>query len=197
MMTLRGGGWESTVAQIGDSGFCLPKPAQFLFQKQAKFIDLQLKTLKARNEYLLCIDAANAALHKYFADDLSNLADVSTFALKFCGRFPIGFCFSAWTSAQNNGFLRSSRSFSKLIDKCKIAVFNKAIRLRHGWPISTPARTNVGSWKLITPLSHCQGNSTFDLSMATVRIVISSLRILLWKKNCGNGTLSWNGAFAS
>ncbi len=41
-----------------------------------KFEEMQLKTRKARNEYLLCVNAANAALSKYFADDLSDLIDV-------------------------------------------------------------------------------------------------------------------------
>lgn len=50
---------------------------------------VKVKCLKARNEYLLCVQAANAALHKYFADDLSDVIDVSfeAFAL---------FCYSAF-----------------------------------------------------------------------------------------------------
>uniref|UniRef100_A0A914V8W3 F-BAR domain-containing protein n=2 Tax=Plectus sambesii TaxID=2011161 RepID=A0A914V8W3_9BILA len=44
-------------------------------KKQQKYQEFKLKALKARNEYLLCIDAANAALHKYFAEDLSDLID--------------------------------------------------------------------------------------------------------------------------
>ncbi|VDN53023.1 unnamed protein product [Dracunculus medinensis] len=40
-----------------------------------KFEIVKVKCLKARNEYLLCVQAANAALHKYFADDLSDLID--------------------------------------------------------------------------------------------------------------------------
>uniref|UniRef100_A0A915MKH2 Uncharacterized protein n=1 Tax=Meloidogyne javanica TaxID=6303 RepID=A0A915MKH2_MELJA len=34
------------------------------------------KCMRARNEYLLCIDAANSSLYKYFADDVSNIIDV-------------------------------------------------------------------------------------------------------------------------
>ena len=49
----------------------------FNFQKQLKYQEFKLKALKARNEYLLCVDAANAALHKYFAEDLSDLIDVT------------------------------------------------------------------------------------------------------------------------
>ncbi len=36
-----------------------------------------MKALKARNEYLLCLDAANAAIHKYYVEDLPDLIDVS------------------------------------------------------------------------------------------------------------------------
>ncbi|VDP12747.1 unnamed protein product [Soboliphyme baturini] len=45
------------------------------FQREGRFMEFSMKALKARNDYLLCIDAANAALHKYFADDLSDLID--------------------------------------------------------------------------------------------------------------------------
>lgn len=47
-----------------------------IFQRLEKFEIVKVKCLKARNEYLLCVQAANAALHKYFADDLSDLIDV-------------------------------------------------------------------------------------------------------------------------
>lgn len=47
-----------------------------LFDKRLeKFDVVKVKCLKARNEYLLCVQAANAALHKYFADDLSDVID--------------------------------------------------------------------------------------------------------------------------
>ena len=41
-----------------------------------------MKALKARNEYLLAIDAANAALEKYFVEDLPSLIEVG--ALDIC-----------------------------------------------------------------------------------------------------------------
>uniref|UniRef100_A0A915PVT2 Rho-GAP domain-containing protein n=1 Tax=Setaria digitata TaxID=48799 RepID=A0A915PVT2_9BILA len=51
---------------------CLAK----LYNKRLeKYSAVKQKCLKARNEYLLCVQAANAALHKYFADDLSDLID--------------------------------------------------------------------------------------------------------------------------
>lgn len=46
-------------------------------QRQEKYTENKLKALKARNEYLLSIDAANSATNKYFVDDLSLLIDVS------------------------------------------------------------------------------------------------------------------------
>jgi len=51
--------------------------ADSLLQRNTKHTENKLKSLKARNEYLLSIDAANAATHKYFVDDLSLLIDVS------------------------------------------------------------------------------------------------------------------------
>jgi SLIT-ROBO Rho GTPase activating protein len=44
-----------------------------LLKANSKHETLEKKCNRARNEYLLCIDAANASLHKYFADDLSDI----------------------------------------------------------------------------------------------------------------------------
>jgi len=44
-----------------------------------KYTEARLKATKARNEYLLCMDAANASIHKYFVDDLSDLIDCMDF----------------------------------------------------------------------------------------------------------------------
>lgn len=49
------------------------------FQKQDKYSVNKLKALHARNEYLLNIEVANAAINKYFSDDVSDLMDVSFF----------------------------------------------------------------------------------------------------------------------
>uniref|UniRef100_A0A914I8C0 SLIT-ROBO Rho GTPase-activating protein 1 n=1 Tax=Globodera rostochiensis TaxID=31243 RepID=A0A914I8C0_GLORO len=46
-------------------------------KKSEKYTSARLKCTRARNEYLLCIDAANASLHKFFADDISDLVDCS------------------------------------------------------------------------------------------------------------------------
>lgn len=51
--------------------------AKELAKRAAKHRETRLQCLKARNEYLLALGAANAAAHKYFAEDLSDLVDVS------------------------------------------------------------------------------------------------------------------------
>lgn len=48
----------------------------FALQKQQKYSENKLKALKARNDYLLCIESANSAISKYFSDDISDLMDV-------------------------------------------------------------------------------------------------------------------------
>ena len=40
-----------------------------------KFFFVKLQATKARNEYLLNMDAANSSIQKYFVDDLSDLID--------------------------------------------------------------------------------------------------------------------------
>lgn len=47
-------------------------------KRKQKYDDARMKATKARNEYLLCMDAANSSIQKYFVDDLSDLIDVST-----------------------------------------------------------------------------------------------------------------------
>lgn len=46
-------------------------------QKQVKFVESGLKAVKSRNEYILCLEAANAAMQKYFSDDVHELVSVS------------------------------------------------------------------------------------------------------------------------
>ncbi|OQR74079.1 SLIT-ROBO Rho GTPase-activating protein 1-like [Tropilaelaps mercedesae] len=41
--------------------------------------EARIKALKARNDYVLCIEAANAGVQKYFVDDLSDLVDAVDF----------------------------------------------------------------------------------------------------------------------
>ena len=45
-------------------------------QKHAKYVESGLKAVKARNEYILCLEAANAAVQKYFSDDIHDLINV-------------------------------------------------------------------------------------------------------------------------
>ena len=47
-----------------------------IVKRSNKYNDAHVKALKARNEYVLCMDSANAAIHKYFVDDLSDIIDV-------------------------------------------------------------------------------------------------------------------------
>ncbi|XP_076035046.1 SLIT-ROBO Rho GTPase-activating protein 1-like isoform X5 [Oratosquilla oratoria] len=44
-----------------------------------KYQDAKMKALKARNEYILSMDSANAAIHKYFVEDLSDIVDCMDF----------------------------------------------------------------------------------------------------------------------
>ncbi|GAU93561.1 hypothetical protein RvY_05486 [Ramazzottius varieornatus] len=50
-------------------------------KKLEKYNEAKLKLLKARNEYLLSLNSANAALHKYFAEDLPEIMDCMDFGL--------------------------------------------------------------------------------------------------------------------
>lgn len=51
----------------------------FLFQRLAKYTEAKKKALKSRNDYVLCIEGMNAAMQKYFVDDIHDLIDVSKF----------------------------------------------------------------------------------------------------------------------
>ncbi|XP_023705851.2 SLIT-ROBO Rho GTPase-activating protein 1 isoform X2 [Cryptotermes secundus] len=53
-------------------------------KRKNKYNDAKLKALKARNEYVLCLEAANTTIHKYFVDDLSDLIDCMDFGFHLC-----------------------------------------------------------------------------------------------------------------
>ncbi|XP_069700289.1 SLIT-ROBO Rho GTPase-activating protein 1-like isoform X2 [Periplaneta americana] len=53
-------------------------------KRKNKYNDAKLKALKARNEYVLCLEAANTTIHKYFVDDLSDLIDCMDFGFHNC-----------------------------------------------------------------------------------------------------------------
>lgn len=40
-------------------------------------MESRMKAVRARNEYVLCLEAANAAVQKYFNDDLHEIINVS------------------------------------------------------------------------------------------------------------------------
>lgn len=46
-------------------------------QRQAKYLENKLKSIKARNEYLLTLEATNSSVFKYYIHDLPDLIDVS------------------------------------------------------------------------------------------------------------------------
>ncbi|ELU00651.1 hypothetical protein CAPTEDRAFT_225880 [Capitella teleta] len=69
---------KSKVEQHASRGTISKKFRNFEKQtekRQAKYDENKKKALKSRNEYLLCLDAANAAVHKYFVDDVPDLID--------------------------------------------------------------------------------------------------------------------------
>ncbi|XP_065165014.1 SLIT-ROBO Rho GTPase-activating protein 1-like isoform X3 [Atheta coriaria] len=55
-----------------------------MMKRKNKYTDSKLKALKARNEYILCLEASNTTIHKYFVDDLSDLIDCMDFGFHNC-----------------------------------------------------------------------------------------------------------------
>ncbi|KAJ8674031.1 hypothetical protein QAD02_005293 [Eretmocerus hayati] len=53
-------------------------------KRKSKYTEAKLKALKARNEYILCLEASNTTIHKYFVDDLSDLIDCMDFGFHNC-----------------------------------------------------------------------------------------------------------------
>ncbi|XP_076182600.1 SLIT-ROBO Rho GTPase-activating protein 1 isoform X2 [Ptiloglossa arizonensis] len=53
-------------------------------KRKNKYQEAKLKALKARNEYILCLEASNTTIHKYFVDDLSDLIDCMDFGFHNC-----------------------------------------------------------------------------------------------------------------
>lgn len=54
----------------------------FVDQRKAKYSENKLKALKARNEYLLTLEATNASVFKYYIHDLPDIIDVSERTVK-------------------------------------------------------------------------------------------------------------------
>lgn len=53
-------------------------------KRQQKYAECKLKATKARNEYLLHLEATNSALHKYYVYDLSDLIDCCDLGYHAC-----------------------------------------------------------------------------------------------------------------
>ncbi|XP_017791458.1 PREDICTED: SLIT-ROBO Rho GTPase-activating protein 1-like isoform X1 [Habropoda laboriosa] len=53
-------------------------------KRKVKYQEAKLKALKARNEYILCLEASNTTIHKYFVEDLSDLIDCMDFGFHNC-----------------------------------------------------------------------------------------------------------------
>ncbi|XP_043590241.1 SLIT-ROBO Rho GTPase-activating protein 1-like isoform X6 [Bombus pyrosoma] len=53
-------------------------------KRKVKYQEAKLKALKARNEYILCLEASNTTIQKYFLDDLSDLIDCMDFGFHNC-----------------------------------------------------------------------------------------------------------------
>ncbi|MGH0125206.1 UNVERIFIED_CONTAM: hypothetical protein FKN15_048891 [Acipenser sinensis] len=53
----------------------LMKVLNELYTRQAKYSENKLKSIKARNEYLLTLEATNSSVFKYYVHDLSDLID--------------------------------------------------------------------------------------------------------------------------
>ncbi|CAB0031918.1 unnamed protein product [Trichogramma brassicae] len=53
-------------------------------KRKIKYTEARLKALKARNEYMLCLEASNTTIHKYFVEDLSDLIDCMDFGFHNC-----------------------------------------------------------------------------------------------------------------
>uniref|UniRef100_S4R884 SLIT-ROBO Rho GTPase activating protein 3 n=1 Tax=Petromyzon marinus TaxID=7757 RepID=S4R884_PETMA len=65
-------------------------------KRQQKYAECKLKATKARNEYLLHLEATNSALHKYYVYDLSDLIDIC--AAKY--HSPLGRALKTYVSAE-------------------------------------------------------------------------------------------------
>lgn len=63
---------------IFSNSVCFVSTLSLSHQRQAKYSENKLKSIKARNEYLLTLEATNASIFKYYIHDLSDLIDVST-----------------------------------------------------------------------------------------------------------------------
>ena len=53
----------------------MPLMHALLSQRRNKYQDTRLQALRARNDFLLCLEAANTTVHRFFVDDLPDTLD--------------------------------------------------------------------------------------------------------------------------
>ncbi|KAK5983475.1 Rho-GAP domain-containing protein [Trichostrongylus colubriformis] len=63
---------------------------KYLKKREDKYSAVHSKCTKGRNEYLMCVRAANAALHRFFAQDLSYLIDCMDLGMDYWTRALLG-----------------------------------------------------------------------------------------------------------
>ncbi|KJH50672.1 RhoGAP domain protein [Dictyocaulus viviparus] len=63
---------------------------KYLKKREDKYDIIHSKCTKGRNEYLMCIRAANAALHRFFAQDLSYLIDCMDLGMDYWTKSLLG-----------------------------------------------------------------------------------------------------------
>ena len=78
--------------KISSCGGCSYEHFVFLYfsQRMIKYSESKLKCIKARNEYILQLEATNVTLNKYYGTDMDSLLDVSctafvVFSRSCCG----------------------------------------------------------------------------------------------------------------
>lgn len=72
------------IRKLFETLIIIEKYAILIAQRKNKYFDAKLKALKARNEYVLCLEASNATVHKYFVEDVSDLIDCMDFGFHQC-----------------------------------------------------------------------------------------------------------------
>ncbi|KZC04072.1 SLIT-ROBO Rho GTPase-activating protein 1, partial [Dufourea novaeangliae] len=94
-------------------------------KRKNKYQEAKLKALKARNEYILCLEASNTTIHKYFVDDLSDLIDCMDFGFHNCiARALLMHC------SAEEGRQRSLQSGAEQLTSCVGALDSRADKQR-------------------------------------------------------------------
>eukprot|EP00061_Rhincodon_typus_P013396 g39743.t1 len=98
-------------------------------KEKAKYTENKLKAMKARNEYILALEATNSSVFKYYIHDLNDLLDVSTFSVLSLSA--LGFISSKGLHRLNYGNSLDSLRGHNLIKCCDLgyhASLNRAMR---------------------------------------------------------------------